>query len=140
MGNLLEAGPEGRASHLSDHFGGHAQRLRQERRNSVSTAPVRHKLGEMCGQARRQRRTPAIDDEWRLVQHQLGDGQTVGCGVEGKHCARRPAHDERRSAGLADESVEILDLALHCVLRRIVAVASPSTVVCEDGEARGQER
>src|SRR3989441_1234212 len=80
------------------------------------------------------------DHERCLVQRELLDAQPARRRLEVKGCPGRHGVDERRSAGLVDQGVEIIDLPLDGVWRRVAAVPATAPVVHEHGEVRREQR
>jgi hypothetical protein len=64
----------------------------------------------------------------------------VGGGLEREVCSGGVAENRRRSPRLGDERVEVLDLALDSVRRRVTAFAAAAPVVVEDPEPVLQRR
>ena len=66
-------------------------------------------------------------------------GGELGRGLKGKDRAGGLAVDKRRSACFINEGLDIFDLALDGIWRRVFAVASAPAIVAEHGEAWRQE-
>lgn len=121
------------ASHLSDGFGRRAHHFGHEELYGVTSATSRYQLVDVADINLRRLRTAVVDDEWRLVQRELLDlvGE-LGCGLEGKDRARGLALDKRRSTCFINTSLEIFDLALDRIWRRVFTVASAPAIVRND--------
>jgi hypothetical protein len=108
---------------------------------STASSPTAagEQLVEVLHEVVRQRGARVVDDEWRFVEHELGDARARGGGFEREHGARRVAEHVRGAARLLDERLEVIDLAFDRVGRRVAAVAAPAAVVRRDGEVRAEE-
>src|SRR4029453_1822074 len=77
---------------------------------------------------------PLLDAERRLVERQLADLDAPRRRLERERGSRGDAVPECRAAGLADESVEVLDIARDRVRERLAALVASATVVADDRE------
>ncbi len=85
---------------------------------------------ELTGKVPRRPWNIVADDERWFVQGQFRDVEPTSCSLECEDRTRRIAEHERRSARFANERIEILDFALHCVRLSIsTRTAAPPIVV-----------
>src|SRR5258706_15439976 len=82
--------------------------------------------------------TAVVDDERRLIQRQLLDGETVIRRLEGQDRTGGNAVHERRSTSLLDERLNVFDFTLDCVRRRVAAVAAAPAIVGKHREVARQ--
>ena len=130
MRHGFERRPCWRASHLSDGFGRRAHHFGHPELYGVTSAIGRYQLVDVPDKILRRRRTAVVDNEWWLVQRELSDlGGELGRGLQGKDRARGLAVDKRRSACFINEGLEIFDLALDGIWRRVFTIASAPAIV-----------
>src|SRR5207302_2286194 len=121
----LERGPDWCLLHAGHLFGRDTYYRGHPVGDRLASTTGRYQLVEMGHVILRQGRTAVINDEWRLVQCQLGDcGCQQACSLESKDRAGRVTKNERRSTSFGDYGLQIFDLALDRVGRGVAAVAS----------------
>jgi hypothetical protein len=74
-----------------------------------------------------------VDDEGRFVEDELRHARQAAGGVESQGRAGRYAEQDGAPTRLAQESGDVLHLALDGVWQRVPALAAAATIVREDG-------
>src|SRR5215203_1718653 len=130
--------PERRVLRVGDELGRKAHHLRHEIFDRVAPAACRYHLVVSLYLVCRRSAT-LVEAERRLPHCQHRDGEPARRSLKRQGTTGGRTVYERRSAGCVDHFVEILDLALDCIERRIGAVTTAPAVVVEYGEVLGQE-
>jgi hypothetical protein len=138
--HFLEPRPHGRLPHLDNHFGRRAH-LGHEVLDRFAPATRRDQFHEVLRVILRGRRPTVVNDKRGLVHRQLRDfGGKQARGLKGQDRAGGMAKDERRSPSLADQGIEIFDLALDRVRRCVPTLAPATPVIGEYREVRRKAR
>ena len=122
-----------------DEGGGHPHQP-HEQLHGGAPAARRQQLVQLGHVGGRSRRSAVVDDEGRLVHGEPVDRRSVARRLHREHSAGGDAAHVRPSAGLADQRLDVLDLTLHGVGRRVAALPATAAVVGDHREAIGELR
>jgi hypothetical protein len=109
-----------------------------KRRAAAPRRPQGDELVEPLAVVAGHRRAAVVDDEWRLVERELGERHAALGRLQREDGAGGDPVGARRAARFGDEGCEVLDLALDGVATAVAALPAPAAVVRERGEALGQ--
>jgi hypothetical protein len=115
--------PERLGSRVGNELGWKAHHLRHEILDSIASPTSRDHLVVALHQVCRRSAT-LVENERRLPQRQLPDGEPARRGLEGQGRTGRGAVDERRLTGNVDYGTYVFDLALDGVRRCVSTGAS----------------
>jgi hypothetical protein len=138
VGDFLHPCPHRRLAHRRDVFGGKANGRPQEILDGISAAIGRYTLLELGDVIVGQGRAAVVDEEVRLPECELRHRQPLARRSQGEVSPGRAPVEASGAACRFEQNLEILELAVDRVQRRVTGVAAPPAVVVEDGEALGQ--